>query len=108
MNSRGHFCHLGDKQRRCLNGKKEFFWDTTENKLKETRNGGEPVNLTAKDLEVVSFKIGPIHSWDQNDDEQPRVTLFLEVKGIKSQREELQPVLQIQTTISQRNLDVQY
>jgi len=86
----------------------EFYWDTTDNKLKETKSGGEAVVLTPNDVEVVSFKIGPTDSWDQLDDEQPKIVLFLEVKGIKSQKPELQPVLRVQTTISQRNLDVQY
>ena len=35
-------------------------------------------------------------------------TLFLEIKGIRSAQLELQPVIKIQTTISQRNLDVRY
>lgn len=92
--------YLGDCQ--------EFFWDTNDNRLKESRNGGMPVPLTSENLEIVSFKIGPDESWDQNDNEQPRVTLFFEVKGTKDPRPELQPVIKIQTTISQRNLDVIY
>ena len=85
----------------------EFFWDT-DNTLKEVKDTGFPVALTSNDLEVISFKFGPDGSWDQNDNEQPRITLFLEVKGIKSQKPELQPQIKIQTTISQRNLDVTY
>ena len=34
----------------------EFFWDTTDNRLKESKNGSEPIALTSDDLEIVSFK----------------------------------------------------
>ena len=91
----------------------EFFLDETEGhetkgQLMESKNGTAPVALTSDELEVVSFKIGPAESWDQNDNDQPRVTLFLEIKGGKGQMEELQPLIKIQTTISQRDLDVPY
>ncbi len=84
----------------------EFFLDT-DYRLKESKSG-EVNPLTSNDLKVDSFKIGPTESWDQGDNEQPRVTLLLEVRGARGQREELQPVIKIQTTISQRNLDVTY
>lgn len=87
---------------------KEIFWDTSDNKIKERKNKGEEIPLTSDDLEVVSFKVGPPDSWTQDDNLQPRITLYLEVKGIKVAQPELQPVLKIQTTISQRNLDVTY
>ncbi|MFH1462751.1 MAG: type II secretion system protein [bacterium] len=64
--------------------------------------------LTPIDLEVVAFRIGPQDSWDQTDNLQPKVTLFMEVRGIKSSDPKLQPKIQIQTTVTQRNLDVQY
>jgi len=87
----------------------EFFLDINDNRLKEVKDGGEAIPLTSDDLEIVSFKIGPQQdSWGQNDNKQPKITLFLEVKGIESARPELQPKIQIQTTISQRNLDVTY
>jgi len=91
----------------------EFFLDETEGhetkgQLMESKNGTAPVALTSNELEVVSFKIGPADSWGQNDTDQPRVTLFLKIKGGKGQMEELQPLIKIQTTISQRNLDVPY
>lgn len=91
----------------------EFFLDETgghetKDQLMESKNGTAPVALTSDELEVVSFKIGPDDGWDQNDNDQPRVTLFLEIKGGKGQRPELRPLIKIQTTISQRNLDVPY
>jgi len=86
----------------------KFFLDKSDNRLKERRNGADPVALTSDDLEVISFKIGPSDSWDQNDTDQPRVTIFLEIKGGKNLKDELQPKIKIQTTISQRNLDVPY
>jgi len=86
----------------------EFFLDINDNRLKEVKDGGEAIPLTSDDLEIVSFKIVPQDSWGQNDNKQPKITLFLEVKGIESARPELQPKIQIQTTISQRNLNVTY
>lgn len=101
----------GDKGIKFINYQgvcQEFFWDTTDNRLKETKNGGEAIPLTSNDLEIISFKIWPTDSWDQNNNKQPQVTLFLEIKGKRYSRPELQPVLRIQTTISQRNLNVIY
>ena len=86
----------------------EFFLDINDNRFKEVKDGGEAIPLTSDDLEVVVFKIGPQDSWGQNDNKQPKITLFLEVKGVESTRPELQPKIQIQTTVSQRNLDVTY
>ena len=63
-------------------------------------------NLTPNDLEVVSFKIGLSGDENPGDNKQPRVTLFLEVRGKRGQKTELQPEIKIQTTISQRNLDI--
>jgi hypothetical protein len=86
----------------------EFYWDVNSipRRLNEVKNS-ITLPLTSGDLDVISFKIGPGDSWDQNDNEQPRVTVLLEVKGVKSKKEELQPEIKIQTTISQRNLDIQ-
>ena len=65
--------------------------------------------LTSADLNVVSFNIGPDTSWPQEDipPQQPRVTLFLDIKRSDFPSGE-EPEVKIQTTISQRNLDVQY
>lgn len=82
----------------------EFFWDTADNRLKESKDGGEPIALTSDDLEVVSFKIEKF-GLEQDDNIQPRITIFLEITK-KDQTEA--PKIRIQTTISQRNLDVMY
>ncbi len=70
-------------------------------------NLGEFFPLTSNDLEVelVRFQLS---GQSQDDDLQPRITLFLKVKGARGQKPELQPEIKIQTTISQRNLDVVY
>ena len=91
----------------------EFFLDATggsetNGQIVESKNGSVPVALTSKDLEIISFKIGPSEGWNQDDTDQPRVTLFLGIKGAKGQKPELRPEIKIQTTISQRNLDVPY
>ena len=57
-------------------------------------------NLTSDTLTVSSFDID-LAGENQLDDEQPKVTIFLEIQG----RE--QSAIKIQTTISQRNPDVQ-
>jgi len=58
--------------------------------------------LTSNDLEIINFLIGPTDSWDQNDEEQPRVTFLIEARSVKFP----QVSLKVQTSISQRNLDV--
>ncbi|PIQ06707.1 MAG: hypothetical protein COW72_01710 [Candidatus Nealsonbacteria bacterium CG18_big_fil_WC_8_21_14_2_50_37_10] len=88
----------------------EFFLDENDHRLKESKNGAAPVALTAEDLEITSltglkFKLS---GESQADTDQPRVTLFLKIKGARGQKPELQPEIKIQTTISQRNLDVPY
>ncbi len=87
----------------------EFYWDdvSVPHRLQEVKSA-VTLPLTSDDLDILSFKIGPSDSWDQDDNEQPKVTLYLEAKGIKSQKTELQPQVKVQTTISQRNIDVTY
>jgi prepilin-type N-terminal cleavage/methylation domain-containing protein len=86
----------------------EFFRECVGGgcRLKEKKGplGGEIENyLTSPNLYIESFNIGPSDSWDQNDDLQPRVTMFLEIKktGLGPQ-----PKIKIQTAISQRRLDI--
>jgi prepilin-type N-terminal cleavage/methylation domain-containing protein len=59
--------------------------------------------LTSPNLDVVSFNIGG-GGWGQDDSLQPRVTMFLEIKKAGPGP---QPKIKIQTTISQRGLDVE-
>ena len=82
----------------------EFFLE--QKRLKESKDGIENY-LTSEDLEITSLKF-QLSGQAQTDAEQPRVTLFLEIKGGKSLKAELRPLIKIQTTISQRNLDVPY
>lgn len=77
----------------------EFYLEGGQ--LKENR-GGVISELTSASLKVISFNIGPNDSWDQEDSEQPKVTFFLEIEGKENTK------TKIQTTISQRNLDVKY
>jgi prepilin-type N-terminal cleavage/methylation domain-containing protein len=85
----------------------EFFWDVNDNRLKENKTGyAEPLPLTSSNLEIVSFNI-ELRGEEQDDDNQPRVTLFLKIKGA-GEKAEIRPEIQIQTTVSQRQLDIQY
>lgn len=86
----------------------EIFLDESDGRLKESKNGAAPLPLTSDDLEVLSFNVSGEESWDQYDNSQPRVTFSLEVKGGKNLKPEIQPKMRIQTTVSQRNLDVTY
>ncbi|MCP6718331.1 MAG: prepilin-type N-terminal cleavage/methylation domain-containing protein [Patescibacteria group bacterium] len=82
----------------------EFFWDTIDNRLKESKDGAGAVPLTSDDLEVVLFKFKEF-GFTQSDNIQPRVVIFLEMR----KKNELEsPKIKIQTTISQRKLDVMY
>jgi type II secretory pathway pseudopilin PulG len=82
----------------------EFFLE--DSRLKESKNGAKNY-LTSEDLEITSLKF-KLSGQAQTDTDQPRVTLFLEIKGGKDLKDELRPLIKIQTTISQRNLDVPY
>lgn len=70
----------------------EFCLDGT--RLREIKEG-QGNYLTSESLEITAFSVWPSGSWDQDDNEQPMVTIFLKVNGSE-----------FQTTISQRNLDV--
>ncbi|MBZ9569599.1 prepilin-type N-terminal cleavage/methylation domain-containing protein [Patescibacteria group bacterium] len=87
----------------------EFFreWDAMEgvHRLKEIK-GVTGNYLTSPNLDVVSFNIGPDASWDQNDTDQPRATIFLEIESGRPMITGSPPKIQIQTSMSQRSLDV--
>ena len=67
-------------------------------------NGYNNIDLTSDDFEVKSFNVvvsGDIPGESPNF--QPKVTIFIEIEGKGSGK---QPGIKIQTTISQRNLDL--
>jgi len=84
----------------------EFYLE--DGRIKEDKTGyAQPLFLTSNDIEISKFEIS-IKGETQEDIIQPRVTLLLEAIGNRPAIASLQPVIRIQTTISQRNLDVQY
>ena len=86
----------------------EFFLDETTYQLMESKNGGAPSPLTSEGLYVENFKIGSDVSWGQDGSGlnlQPGVTIFLEIRRAGLEPEK-QPKIKIQTTVSQRRLDI--
>lgn len=84
----------------------ELFLEGAELKERKSLDGTAanfqtPLILTSANLQVLSFNIGPSDSWSQDDSLQPKVTLFLEIQGKE------QSSVKIQTTVSQRNPDIQ-
>ncbi len=79
----------------------EFFLEDLTKRLKVRKEASE-YYLTSDDFDVENFNV--VVSGDETDDGlQPRVTIFMEIKGEGSGN---QPKIQIQTTISQRDLDI--
>jgi len=81
----------------------EFYLE--EGMIKE-RKEGIVSPLTSSDLEVLSFNIDS-SGISQEDLEQPRVFFSLHLKR-KAEKPELISEIYLQTTISQRNFDIQY
>lgn len=83
----------------------EFFLESGQLKYRKKigQSGEETFDLTSNKLEVASLKFN-LAGGTQQDDLQPRLTIFLELKG-KGELESSQKI-KIQTTISKRNLDV--
>jgi len=81
----------------------EFFLDVNDNQLKayNRTDFDSALALTSDDFEVTNFSINVIG--DSLDNLQPMVTLFMEIKAKGSGQ---QPEITIQTTVSQRNLDL--
>lgn len=83
--------------------------NTNTSIIKEERRGldgeVETGDLTSVNLEVVDFQVR-LSGQTQSDNIQPKVTILLKMKG-KSQVEEMNPEITIQTTLSQRNLDIE-
>lgn len=99
----------GIKFRNYKNECQEFFLE--DGRLREWKEAGGVISenfLTSDNIEIELFAFGSSNSWDQNDNEQPKVTLFIKARGLKGESSELQPILEMQTTVSQRNLDVRY
>ena len=81
----------------------EFY--LLDGQLWENKNGVN-TELTSNALEVEVFNINLVGE-SQTDNLQPRFTLFLKIKGA-GPGQEGQAEMEIQTTLSQRKLDVQY
>lgn len=83
----------------------EFFLESGQLKYRKKigQSGEQSLPLTSGKLEVYSLKFN-LTGNSQSDDLQPEVTIFMEIKG-KGELESSQK-MKIQTTISQRNLDV--
>jgi len=99
---------LGVKFRNYRDYCQEFYLEN--NRLKEWKDVGGVISdnyLTSENIEVTHFTIDS-SGWDQDDDEQPKLTIFMEVRGLLTVAASKQPVIKIQTTISQRNPDVRY
>lgn len=79
----------------------EFFLDSKQ--LKKTA-GGATLAMTSSAFTVNVLKFNLIGE-SQSDAVQPRVTIFLDIQG-GGQKPEERPQIKIQTTISQRNLDI--
>ncbi len=79
----------------------EFFWDSGDGKIKESKNGSQALPLISDRLQVNHFNI-KLSGESSSDDFQPRIVISMEVQ-VKGSGD--QPKKQIQTTISQRNLD---
>jgi prepilin-type N-terminal cleavage/methylation domain-containing protein len=92
----------------------EFFLDNTDPNnivLKEIKNNGEAVNFTSSKLKInqAEFRINGVNNIGYfgsyvGQEVQPRVTIFLDVS---MQSGTSQVNKKIQTTISQRNLNIQ-
>lgn len=76
----------------------EFY---SENEQLKVNRDGIVYELTSDDFEV-NFLRFSVSGWLDSDDFQPQVTIFTEIQGGGSPP---QPKINIQTTVSQRNLD---
>lgn len=77
-----------------------------DNQIKEYKTGyAQSLSLTPTDLKINSLKFN-LSGQGQNDDLQPRVTIFLEIESKRITQSP--PKIQVQTSISQRALDVEY
>ena len=78
--------------------------------IKEAKNSSAPAALTSDKIQINQFKFlidadakeGSDPYSSQDDKNQPRITIFLEA----SLRNQPSQIFKIQTTISQRNLNI--
>ena len=87
----------------------EFYVEDEKIKRKKSSDGtwnnfGPPVNLTSPKLKIDSAKFNIIGDV-LGDSAQPKITIFLEAEK-KDTKPELNAKVKIQTTISERNLDI--
>ncbi|MBI2577608.1 MAG: prepilin-type N-terminal cleavage/methylation domain-containing protein [Candidatus Wildermuthbacteria bacterium] len=82
----------------------EFFWDTASGRLKEVR-AGEVGFITSDTIDVLNFTVKLQNQSQSADSKQPFVTLLVKVKGKGGEVEERFEAT-IQTSLSQRNLDI--
>jgi prepilin-type N-terminal cleavage/methylation domain-containing protein len=81
--------------------KNEFFLE--DSRLKESKDFSSPTALTSSNFEITKLHFY-LQGSCQDDDLQPRITVAMEIKT----KEKNPQTLNVQTTISQRDLDVQY
>lgn len=80
----------------------EFYLDPTTKQIKFKRHdSGETLDLTSSDVEINELRF-LLFGQDQADDFQPLVTIYFEASSGNS------PMIKMQTSVSQRNLDVTY
>jgi prepilin-type N-terminal cleavage/methylation domain-containing protein len=83
----------------------EIFLDEDTGRIMESKDESSSLPLTSDKFKVTSFNIVEWEeSWDQEDLRQPRITFLLEIKTKDKSYPEFK--MQIQTSISQRNLDI--
>lgn len=78
----------------------EFFLDSISGEIKEIKDGGTPISLTAGSLEVNKFNV-KVYG-DGEDQAQPRVVIAIDVER---QTKDFHLEKHMQVTVSQRNLD---
>jgi type II secretory pathway pseudopilin PulG len=87
----------------------EFYLENEQLKRRKSSDGtagnfGSAVDLTSSKLKINSAKFNLIGE-NETDNIQPRVTIFLDVEK-QNTKPEFNAKIKIQSTISQRNLDV--
>ncbi|MFA5355756.1 MAG: prepilin-type N-terminal cleavage/methylation domain-containing protein [Candidatus Paceibacterota bacterium] len=91
------------------NSCQEFFLEN--GRIKEWKSESGVISedyLTSENIEVDYFTIESSGSWDQDDDLQAEVTIYLQARTLLTADLSMQPEIKIQTSVSQRNLDVRY